>query len=51
VEMMLQRPLMLQEDNLSGSVPGFVPAANQPKPMEKPGRTQLLCPPGGLGCE
>jgi type IV secretion system protein VirB10 len=51
VEMMLQRPLVLQEDNLSGSAPGLVPAANQPKPMEKPARTQLLCPPGSLGCE
>lgn len=51
VEMMLQRPLLVQEDNLSGSVLGMVPTANQPKPMEKPARTQLLCPPGSLGCE
>ena len=51
VEMMLQRPLVLQEENLSGSATGLIPAANQPKPMEKPTRTQLLCPPGSLGCE
>jgi len=51
VEMMLQRPLIVQEDNLSGSALGMVPAANQPRPMEKPARTQLLCPPGSLGCE
>ena len=51
VEMMLQRPLVLQEENLSGSATGLIPAANQPKPMEKPTRTQLMCPPGSLGCE
>jgi type IV secretion system protein VirB10 len=51
VEMQLQRPLLLQEENLSGTAPGMVPSATQPKPMEKPVRTQLLCPPGTLGCE
>jgi len=51
VEMMLQRPLILQEGNLSGSGLDLVPAPNQPKPMEKPAKTQLLCPPGSLGCE
>jgi len=51
VEMMLQRPLILQEENLSGSGLDLVPAPNQPKPMEKPAKTQLLCPPGSLGCE
>lgn len=57
VEMVLQRPLMLEEENLStaGAVaaPSFVPAADQPKPMDKPQRTpmEILCPPGSLGCE
>jgi hypothetical protein len=52
VEMVLQRPLLLEEENLSGAgaAPALVPAANQPKPMEKPGRVQVLCPAGGLGC-
>ncbi len=64
VEMVLQRPLLLEEQNLSTTVPDggiapgptFVPAANQPRPMEKPGRqpmpqTQVICPPGALGCQ
>lgn len=56
VEMVLQRPLMLQEENLApagplGTAPMLVPAADQPKPMEKPMRPKVLCPPGGLGCE
>ena len=51
VEMLLQRPLILQEANLSGTAPTFVPSANQPKPLEKPNRSQVLCPPGSLGCE
>jgi hypothetical protein len=53
VEMMLQRPLTLEEANLGGvGAPGtatvFVPSAMQAKPMEKP---RVLCPPGGLGCQ
>jgi type IV secretion system protein VirB10 len=51
VEMLLQRPLILQEENLSGTAPNLVPAANQPKPLDKPNRAHVLCPPGGLGCE
>jgi hypothetical protein len=51
VEMLLQRPLVLEEENLSGIVPTLVPAINQPKPLEKPDRAHLLCPPGSLGCE
>ena len=56
VEMVLQRPLILQEENLApagafGTAPVLVPAADQPKPLEKPRRAQVLCPPGGLGCE
>lgn len=61
VEMVLQRPLLLEEENLNsaqqpgtlapGPAPALVPVANQPKPLEKPGRPRILCPPGGLGCE
>jgi type IV secretion system protein VirB10 len=55
VEMVLQRPLILEDENLAeGTVPGaspaMVPAAGQPKPLPKPGHPELLCPPGGLGC-
>ena len=56
VEMVLQRSLILEEQNLTsggpvGSGPVLVPAASQPKPMEKPKRAPVMCPPGGLGCE
>jgi hypothetical protein len=56
VEMVLQRPLMLEEENLAaagaaGTATILVPSANQPKPIEKPRRVHVLCPPGGLGCE
>lgn len=56
IEMILQRPLILEEANLAGvGAPGtaadLVPASNQPKPLEKPNRARVLCPPGGLGCE
>jgi type IV secretion system protein VirB10 len=55
VEMVLQRPLMLEEQNLSGVVepgaaPVMVPAARQPKPITQH-RPRIVCPPGGLGCE
>lgn len=56
VEMELQRPLILQEQNLagagaSGAAPTYTPAPNQPKPMDKPHRRgRILCPMGGLGC-
>jgi hypothetical protein len=54
VEMVLQRPLLLEEANLGGvtppgTAPTLVPAANQPRPLDKP-RPRILCPPGGLGC-
>jgi hypothetical protein len=54
IEMVLQRPLILEEENLGsamapGGSPALVPSASQPKPLEKPGR--VLCPPGGLGCQ
>jgi type IV secretion system protein VirB10 len=56
VEMVLQRPLILEDENLagagpSGAAPALVPAANQPKPISRPKRARVLCPPGGLGCE
>ena len=55
VEMVLQRPLILEEENLAegtvpGAAPAIVPSSTQPKPMQKPGHPDLLCPPGGLGC-
>jgi type IV secretion system protein VirB10 len=55
VEMVLQRPLMLEEENLAGMGPGsmgpLVPVADQPRPIEKPRHAHVLCPPGGLGCQ
>jgi hypothetical protein len=61
VEMVLQRPLILEESNLSTSPgdgftagPAFYPAAGgQPRKLDKPTvpRAQVICPPGGLGCQ
>ena len=56
VEMVLQRPLLLEEENLAaagapGAAPNLVPAADQPRPIEKPNHARVFCPPGGLGCE
>jgi type IV secretion system protein VirB10 len=56
VEMVLQRPLTLEEENLApagapGTAPALVPSPNQPKPIEKPGHARITCPPGGLGCD
>ncbi len=52
IEMVLQRPLVLQESNLSGpDVTGeYVPAAIQRQPLPKPSRSPMTCPPGSLGC-
>lgn len=51
VEMVLQRPLLLEEGNLSdGAGVPLQPVANQPRPITKPDRAHVLCPPGGLGC-
>ena len=55
VEMVFQRPLILEEANLagvseSGTAPALVPSANQPKPITQH-RPRILCPTGGLGCE
>lgn len=56
VEMVFQRPLLLEEQNIGtgsgvGTTTALVPTDQQPKPMEKPKRAHILCPPGGLGCE
>jgi hypothetical protein len=56
VEMVLQRPLVLEEENLTaanapGAMPALVPSANQPRPLDKPNRMPVVCPPGSLGCE
>jgi type IV secretion system protein VirB10 len=56
VEMVLQRPLLLEEENLTpagqpGGAPALVPSANQPRPLDKPTAPHILCPLGGLGCE
>jgi hypothetical protein len=53
VEMVLQRPLILEDENLAGggTPANLVPSADQPRPVNKPNRAHVLCPPGGLGCE
>jgi len=57
VEMVLQRPLLLEEANLSPNSPegavSLVPSASQPRPLDKPSahRDQIVCPPGSLGCQ
>ncbi len=52
VEMVLQRPLIVQNENLSSTAaPVMAPAADQPRPLDKPARSQMVCPPGTLGCE
>ena len=47
VEMVLQRPLLLEEANLSGTAPNLEPAAGQPKPLGKPNQARVLCPREG----
>jgi hypothetical protein len=52
VEMVLQRPLLLQPSNVSGSSP-LEPASTQPNTiLQKPAlhRPHMLCPAGSLGC-
>jgi len=54
VEMVLQRPLTLEDANLSPAADQgltLVPSNEQPKPMDKPQRVRVMCPTGGLGCE
>jgi len=55
VEMVLQRPLQLEEENLAGvgqpgAAPSYVPASTQPRPITSH-RPRIMCPPGSLGCE
>ena len=58
VEMVLQRPLLLEETNLAPTGPdgtpavSLVPSASQPRPLDKPGvrHARVICPPGSLGC-
>jgi hypothetical protein len=55
VEMVLQRPLQLEEENLAGvgppgTAPALVPSSNQPRPITSH-RPRIMCPPGSLGCE
>jgi type IV secretion system protein VirB10 len=55
VEMVLQRPLQLEEENLAGvgppgTAPALVPASTQPRPITSH-RPRIMCPPGSLGCE
>jgi hypothetical protein len=55
LEMVLQRPLRLEEENLAGvsdpgTAPALVPAADQPRPITSH-RPRIMCPPGSLGCE
>jgi len=51
VEMVLQRPLTLQEENVasSDSKSGLTPSAQ--KPMRKPVNSGVVCPVGALGCD
>lgn len=50
VEMVIQRPLVVQESNLEGNS-ALVPAAAQQQPLPKPTLHQhILCPTGSLGC-
>lgn len=55
VEMVLQRPLQLEEENLAGvgppgTAPALVPASTQQKPITSH-HPRIMCPPGSLGCE
>jgi hypothetical protein len=53
IEMVFQRPLMLEEANLTGpDTVGYLPTGQQQQPMEKPGRPhRVLCPLGTVGCQ
>jgi type IV secretion system protein VirB10 len=52
VEMVIQRPLELEENNLNGPST-LVPSSAQQQPMAKPtlrDRPAMVCPTGSLGC-
>jgi type IV secretion system protein VirB10 len=49
IEMVLQRPLQVQEANINGPT-SLVPASSGQQPLPKPGRQHILCPTGSLGC-
>ncbi len=52
VEMVLQRPLALEEADLSNAAaPALVPVPEPPRLLNKPVPGRILCPPGGLGCQ
>ena len=56
IEMVLQRPLVLEDGNFSratadGGMAPLVPIDQQPRPMDKPRHPHVMCPPGSLGCE
>jgi hypothetical protein len=53
IEMVFQRPLMLQEANLTGPyAAGFAPTGQQQQPMQKPNRPRrVLYPPGAIACQ
>ena len=53
VEMIMQRPLVLQPSQLAGindasGRPQYTPSIQQQQPLPKP--QHILCPPGSLGC-
>jgi type IV secretion system protein VirB10 len=54
VEMVLQRPLALEQANFTAgeeSAAPLIPVDQQPRPMDKPRPVRVICPPGSLGCE
>ena len=56
VEMVLQRPLILEDENLAegtapGASPAMVPAAGQPKPFAKTGTSRTFVPAGWFGLQ
>jgi hypothetical protein len=54
IEMLLQQPLKLQDSNVAGAAganSSLVPAADQPKPLPKPQREQMVCSNGSFGCQ
>ena len=53
LEMVMQRPLVLQSSQLDGindvrGDPQYIPSRGQAQPLAKP--AHIVCPPGGLGC-